>query len=105
MAGSQVVLHRKDNASLENKNETRNLGLQSIVDRENTIVAQLISDASKQSQVAAQIAFDVQRMNSIMASLTWAANAIYNIINDAYMATPEKTQKFVDIQQGAMNQI
>lgn len=104
MAGTQIVLHRYDNANNQNKDETRNLGLQSIVARENEIVAELINDASRQGQVASQINQDIRRMNSIMSTLNWAANTIFNIIQDAYMADTTKTQKFVDIQRGALEQ-
>jgi hypothetical protein len=104
MAGTQIVLHRYDTANNQNKDETRNLGLQSIVARENEIVAELINDASRQGQVASQINQDIRRMNSIMSTLNWAANTIFNIIQDAYMADTTKTQKFVDIQKGALEQ-
>ena len=103
-SGTQIVLHRSDTSSTLNKDETRNLGLQSIVNRENEIVAELINDASRQGQVASQINQDIRRMNGIMSTLNWAANAIYNIIQDAYMADTSKTQKFVDVQKGALEQ-
>lgn len=102
--GTQIILHSYDSATTQNKDETRNLGLQSIVARENEIVAELISDASRQGQVASQINQDIRRMNSIMSTLNWAANTIFNIIQDAYMADTTKTQKFVDIQKGALDQ-
>lgn len=99
--GTQVVLHRKNEEASKQRNETRNLGLQSIVNREDTITAQLINDASKQLQATAQIKNDIQRLQSIMSTLTWAANQIYNVIENAYMSDTSKTQKFVDIQKGA----
>lgn len=99
--GTQVVLHRKNEEASKQRNETRNLGLQSIVNREDTITAQLIDDASKQLQATAQIKNDIQRLESIMSTLTWAANQIYNVIENAYMSDTSKTQKFVDIQKGA----
>lgn len=102
MAGIQIVLHRRDDSSTENKDETRNLGLQSIINRENEIVSELIYDASRQGQVAAQINQDIRRMNSIMSTLNWAANTIFYIIQDAYMADTTKTQKFIDVQKKAL---
>lgn len=102
MAGTQIVLHRRDDSSVENKDETRNLGLQSIINRENEIVAELIYDASRQGQVASQINQDIRRMNSIMSTLNWAANTIFYIIQDAYMADTTKTQKFIDVQKKAL---
>lgn len=102
--GTQIVLHRKNEEAAKQRNETRNLGLQSIVDREDTVTSQLISDASKQANAAAQIRTDIQKLNSIMATLIWAANQIYSVIENAYMSDTSKTQKFVDIQRGALEQ-
>lgn len=103
--GYQVVLHPRDDANNAEKNETRNLGLQSIVNREDTITSELIYDASTQRDVAASINETIQKMNSIIINLTWIGNAIYGVIQDAYMADTSKTQKFVDIQNQALGQI
>ena len=103
--GTQIVLHPRDDANNAEKNETRNLGLQSIVNREDTVTSQLIYDASTQRDVAASINDTIQKMNSIIINLTWIGNAIYGVIQDAYMADTNKTQKFVDIQNQALGQI
>lgn len=100
--GTQVVLHRKNEESSKQRNETRNLGLQSIVNREDTITSQLIDDASRQLQATAQIRNDIARLQSIMATLLWAANQIYSVIENAYMSDTSKTSKFVEIQKGAL---
>lgn len=101
----QIVLHASDLAKNTNKNQTRNLGLQSIVARENQEVAEMITDASRQSQIATSIAKDVQKMNRIVNTLLWAANAIYNIITVAYIADTSKTNKYTTIQKEAKEQI
>ena len=101
----QIVLHASDLAKNTNKNQTRNLGLQSIVARENQEVAEMITDASRQSQIATSIAEDVQKMNRIVNTLLWAANAIYNIITVAYIADTSKTDKYTTIQKEAKEQI
>lgn len=101
----QIVLHASDLAKNANKNQTRNLGLQSIVARENQEVAEMITDASRQGQIATSIAEDVQRMNRIVNTLLWAANAIYNIITVAYIADTSKTGKYTTIQKEAKEQI
>lgn len=103
--GYQVVLHPRDDANNAEKNETRNLGLQSIVNREDTITSQLIYDASTQRDVAASINDTIQKMNAIIINLTWIGSAIYGVIQSAYMADTSKTQKFVDIQNQALGQI
>lgn len=100
--GYQVVLHERDDGKENRKNETRNLGLQSIVNREDTITSQLIYDASKQRDIAASITLTIEKLNGIIGNLTWIGNSIYNVIQDAYMADTSKTQKFVDIQQQAL---
>lgn len=102
---SLVVLHASDLAKNTNKNQTRNLGLQSIVARENQEVAEMITDASRQSQIATSIAKDIQKMNRIVNTLLWAANAIYNIITVAYIADTSKTNKYTTIQKEAKEQI
>ena len=101
----QIVLHSSDLAKNTNKNQTRNLGLQSIVARENQEVAEMITDASRQGQIATSIAEDVRKMNKIVNTLLWAANAIYNIITVAYIADTSKTNKYTTIQKEAKEQI
>ena len=101
----QIVLHPSDIDKTTNKNQTRNLGLQSIVARENQEVAEMITVASRQGQIAASLTKDVQKMNKIVSTLLWAANAIYNIITVAYMADTSKTQKYATIQKEAKEQM
>lgn len=101
----QIVLHAPDLDKTTNKNQTRNLGLQSIVARENQEVAEMITVAARQGQIASALTKDVQKMNKIVNTLLWAANAIYNIITVAYMADTSKTQKYATIQKEAKEQM
>ena len=101
----QIVLHAPDLDKNTNKNQTRNLGLQSIVSRENQEVAEMITVAARQGQIAASLTKDVQKMNKIVNTLLWAANAIYDIITVAYMADTSKTQKYATIQKEAKEQM
>ena len=102
---SQIVLHAADLDKTTNKNQTRNLGLQSIVARENQEVAEMITVAARQGQIATALTKDIQKMNKIVSTLQWAANAIYNIITVAYMADTSKTQKYATIQKEAKDQM
>ena len=101
----QIVLHAPDLDKTTDKNQTRNLGLQSIVARENQEVAEMITVAARQGQIAASLTKDIQKMNKIVNTLLWAANAIYNIITVAYMADTSKTQKYATIQKEAKDQM
>ena len=101
----QIVLHAPDLDKTTNKNQTRNLGLQSIVARENQEVAEMITVAARQGQIANSLTKDIQKMNKIVNTLQWAANAIYDIITVAYMADTSKTQKYATIQKEAKDQI
>ena len=101
----QIVLHAPDLDKTTNRNQTRNLGLQSIVARENQEVAEMITVAARQGQIAAELTKDIYKMNKIVNTLQWAANAIYNIITVAYMADTSKTQKYATIQKEAKDQI
>ena len=100
-----VVLHSSDLAKNTNKNQTRNLGLQSIVARENQEVAEMITNAARQGQIASVLTKDIHKMNKIVNTLLWAANAIYDIITVAYMADTSKTQKYATIQKEAKDQM
>lgn len=99
--GYQVVLHERDDGSQNRKNETRNLGLKSIVDRENTIVSELVNDAAKQRDVSADLINTSQKLASILSKLTYVANQIYYVIENAYMSNTTKTQKMLDIEEQA----
>ena len=101
----QIVLHAPDLDKTTNKNQTRNLGLQSIVARENQEVAEMITVAARQGQIASELTKDIQKMTKIVSTLQWAANAIYNIITVAYMADTSKTQKYATIQKEAKDQM
>ena len=101
----QIVLHAPDLDKTTNKNQTRNLGLQSIVARENQEVAEMITDAARQGQIAASLTKDINKMNKIVSTLLWAANAIYNIITVAYIADTSKTNKYATIQKEAKGQM
>ena len=101
----QIVLHAPDLDKTTNKNQTRNLGLQSIVARENQEVSEMITVAARQGQIAAELTKDIHKMTKIVNTLQWAANAIYNIITVAYMADTSKTQKYATIQKEAKEQM
>ena len=101
----QIILHPSDLDETKNKDQTRNLVLQSIVARENQEVAEMITVAARQGQIAASLAKDVRKMNKIVNTLQWAANAIYNIITVAYMADTSKTGKYTTIQKEAKDQM
>ena len=101
----QIILHPSDLDETKNKNQTRNLVLQSIVARETQEVAEMITVASRQGQIAASLTKDIKKMNKIVSTLLWAANAIYNIITVAYIADTSKTNKYATIQKEAKDQM
>lgn len=101
----QIILHQNDSDETKNKDQTRNLVLQSIVARENQEVAEMITAAARQGQIAASLTKDIQKMNKIVSTLLWAANAIYNIITVAYIADTSKTNKYATIQKEAKDQM
>ena len=100
----QIISHAPDLDKTADKDQTRNLVLQSIITRENQEVAEMITDAARQGQIAAELTKDIQRMNKIVNTLQWAANAIYDIVTVAYMADTSKTNKYTTIQKEAKEQ-
>ena len=101
----QIILHPSDLDKTADKNQARNLVLQSIVARETQEVAEMITDAARQGQIADSLTKDIRKMNKIVSTLLWAANAIYNIITVAYIADTSKTNKYATIQKEAKDQI
>ena len=101
----QIISHAPDLDKTADKNQTRNLVLQSIVARENQEVAEMITVAARQGQIATSLTKDIKKMNKIVNTLLWAANAIYNIITVAYIADTSKTQKYATIQKEAKDQM
>jgi hypothetical protein len=101
----QIILHPNDLDETKNKDQTRNLVLQSIVTRENQEVAEMITVTARQGQIADSLTKDIQKMNKIVSTLLWAANAIYNIITVAYIADTSKTNKYATIQKEAKDQM
>ena len=101
----QIILHPSDLDETKNKDQTRNLVLQSIVARETQEVAEMITVAARQGQIAASLTKDIRKMNKIVSTLLWAANAIYNIITVAYIADTSKTNKYATIQKEAKDQM
>lgn len=101
----QIILHPNDLDETKNKDQTRNLVLQSIVVRETQEVAEMITVAARQGQIAASLTKDIRKMTKIVNTLQWAANAIYNIITVAYIADTSKTNKYATIQKEAKDQM
>ena len=101
----QIILHPSDLDKTKNKDQTRNLVLQSIVARETQEVAEMITVAARQGQIATSLTKDIRKMNKIVSTLLWAANAIYNIITVAYIADTSKTNKYATIQKEAKDQM
>ena len=85
MAGSQIVLHERDNGAQNRKDETRNLGLQSIVKREDDEVGQIISDANQQQKVAKNVISTANKLAIISSNLQWIADSISQILQTIYM--------------------
>lgn len=85
MAGSQIVLHERDNGAQNRKDETRNLGLQSIVNREDEEVGQIISDATQQQTVAKNVISTANKLTTISKNLQWIADSISQVLQTIYM--------------------
>lgn len=85
MAGSQIVLHERDDGAQNRKDETRNLGLQSIVNREDEEVSQIIGDANQQQLVANNVINTANKLSTISKNLEWIADSISQVLQTIYM--------------------
>ena len=84
-AGSQVVLHERDDGKQNRKDETRNLGLQSIIHREDNEVSQIIGDATSQKQVAENVIAVANKLATISKNLQWISVALNQTLRRIYM--------------------
>ena len=67
------------------KDETRNLGLQSIVNRENTDVNKIIGDANSQQTVAKEVIEIANKLARISSNLQWISDSIKEVLQTIYM--------------------
>ena len=84
-AGNQVTLHERDDGAQNRKDETRNLGLQSIVNRENTDVSKIIGDANSQQTVAKEVIEIANKLARISSNLQWISDSIKEVLQTIYM--------------------
>lgn len=79
------LVHERDNGTQNRKDETRNLGLQSIVHREDEEVSQIISDANQQQVVAKNVINTANKLTTISKNLQWIADSITQVLQTIYM--------------------
>lgn len=101
MAGSQLVLHNRDDAPQEIKDITRNIGLQSIVYAENLATGIAVSNAQTINTLTNTLATLLAKFSLKVDSYVDVANRIYYLLQNAYYTTPERAQRLVDLQNGA----
>lgn len=101
MAGSQLVLHNRDDAPQEIKDITRNIGLQSIVYAENLATGIAARNAQTISELTDTLATLLAKFSLKVDSYTEVANKIYYLLQNAYYTTPERAQRLMDLQNGA----
>lgn len=104
MAGSLVILHRKDESNDINKLETNNLSLHSIVDNTAIKTAELVSDFSKQKAIQAGLLTDLDRIRSILDTYQYIANYLYNLMYTISMEQ-QNTDKLVEIETQAAGEV
>ena len=97
MAGVQVVLHEPDGGLENRKNETRNLGLQSIVHREDTLAGIAINSSINVKTLIDELTDLLDQVNSQIDLYIRISESIYRIMQNAYFADTTKSQQYIDI--------
>ena len=101
MAGTLVILHRRDDSSDKQKNQTRNLGLQSIIHREDTMVGLAITEANTYKAYIQVITELMKELEELLNYLVEVCNTIYKLMMTAYMCESNTTGA-INITNGAM---
>ena len=91
---------RIDTDTVEQKDQTRNLGLQSIVNREDTLVGMAVNEAADYSKALVLLNQMLDTLNSQLSVYIIIANKIYMLMTNAYHST-NKTQKLAAISNTA----
>ena len=81
---AQIILHRADDDNQNKKDQTRNLGIQSIVEREDIEVKSIISDANYQSNAANAIIETSNKLAVIAQNLEMISRQFYNVLQQIY---------------------
>lgn len=102
MAGSQLVLHNRDDANQEIKDITRNIGLQSIVYNETASTGLAVKNANTIVALLDEMTVLLAKLSLEVDSYTQVANKLYYLIQNAYYTTPTRIQRLQELQQGAM---
>lgn len=81
---AQIILHRSDDDNQDEKDQTRNLGIQSIVKREDREVKGIISDANYQANAAATVISTSNKLARVAQNLAMISKQFYNVLNQIY---------------------
>ncbi len=81
---AQIILHRADDDNQKEKDQTRNLGIQSIVEREDREVKGIISDANYQANTANTIIETSNKLAVIAQNLEMISRQFYNVLQQIY---------------------
>ena len=101
MAGSQVVLHNRDDAPQEIKDITRNLGLQSIVYKENASTGLAVNKADTIADLTNQLSSILTALSFEVDEYTYSANKIYYLLQNAYYTSSARIQRLQELQEQA----
>lgn len=81
---AQIILHRADDDNQKAKDQTRNLGIQSIVKREDNEVKDIISDANYQASAAATVISTSNKLATVAQNLAMISRQFYNVLQQIY---------------------
>ncbi len=101
MAGSQVILHNRDDAPQQLKDVTRNLGLQSIIYNENASVGLAVKNANTINAIIEEISDIIFSLYFQLEDYIEVSNKIYYLLQNAYYTNSTRTQRLIELQNGA----
>lgn len=94
--GSQIILHPRDNSSKSFRDNTRNIGLQSVIYHENTglnNVTNGVEEIRSQLNLYSELLLE---LSDRIKDYTLVCNKIWALLQNAYQAR-NKTAKFLEL--------
>ena len=101
MAGSQVILHNRDDAPQQIKDVTRNLGLQSIIYNENASIGLAVKNSNTINAIIEEISNIIFKLSFQLEDYIEVSNKIYYLLQNAYYTNSTRTQRLIELQDGA----
>lgn len=101
--GNQIVVHRLDIETPEQKKTTTDISLQSIVAKEQAEIDSIKTSATLQTNVINDTINLANRLSTVVENLHYVADSLYKVIGNIYInkKPTSKAKWFIEVEEKA----